>query len=129
MLLAPGRPHPAGSPQLRIRPRTKYCPVASRQAETSRAIHCACAIRDTVPELGIEIRAGLHTGEVERKGQAVTGLAVQVGARVAALAREVLVTSTVQMLVPGSGIGFVDRGNHPQGSVPDRWHLFAVEHT
>ena len=69
-------------------------------------------------------------GEVERQGQAVTGLAVHVGARVAALAAasEVLVTSTVQMLVLGSGIGFADRGSHMLKGVPDRWHLFAVEH-
>jgi class 3 adenylate cyclase len=97
----------------------------------ARAIHCACAIRDTVAELGLQIRAGLHTGEVERHGPAVTGLAVHVGARVAALAAasEVLVTSTVQMLVLGSGIAFTDRGNHTLKGVPDRWHLFAVEHT
>ena len=97
----------------------------------TRAIHCACAIRDTVRELGIEIRAGLHTGEVERKDRAVMGLAVHVGARVAALAdaSEVLVTSTVQMLVLGSGIAFTDRGNHTLKGVPDRWHLFAVEYT
>jgi class 3 adenylate cyclase len=95
----------------------------------ARAIRCACAIRDTVRDLGIEIRAGLHTGEVERSGQAVTGLAVHVGARVAALARasEVLVTSTVQTLVLGSGIGFADRGSHSLKGVPERWHLFAVE--
>jgi class 3 adenylate cyclase len=97
----------------------------------ARAIHCACAIRDTVADLGLQIRAGLHTGEVERNGPAVTGLAVHVGARVAALATasEVLVTSTVQMLVLGSGIAFTDRGNHTLKGVPDRWHLFAVEHT
>jgi class 3 adenylate cyclase len=97
----------------------------------ARAIHCACAIRDTVRDLGIEIRAGLHTGEVERHGPAVTGLAVHVGARVAAMAgaSEVLVTSTVQMLVLGSGIAFADRGGHVLKGVPDRWHLFAVEHT
>jgi class 3 adenylate cyclase len=97
----------------------------------ARAIHCACAIRDTVAGLGLEIRAGLHTGEVERNGPAVTGLAVHVGARVAALAAasEVLVTSTVQMLVLGSGIAFTDRGSHTLKGVPDRWHLFAVEHT
>jgi class 3 adenylate cyclase len=96
----------------------------------ARAIRCACAVRDAVRELGIEIRAGLHTGEVERHGPAVTGLAVHVGARVAALATacEVLVTSTVQMLVLGSGIGFADRGSHTLKGVPDRWHLFAVEH-
>jgi len=97
----------------------------------ARAIRCACAIRDAVAGLGIEIRAGLHTGEVERRGGEVTGLAVHVGARVAALAgaSEVLVTSTVQMLVLGSGIAFADRGSHTLEGVPDRWHLFAVEHT
>jgi len=86
----------------------------------------------THPErvIGIEIRAGLHTGEVEFRGTAATGLAVHVGARVAALAQasEVLVTSTVQMLVLGSGIGFADRGRHQLKGVPDEWQLFAVEH-
>ena len=97
----------------------------------ARAIRCACAIRDAVREIGIEIRAGLHTGEAERRGTAATGLAVHVGARVAALAQasEVLVTSTVQMLVLGSGIGFADRGRHNLKGVPDQWQLFAVEHT
>jgi class 3 adenylate cyclase len=96
----------------------------------ARAIRCACAIRDAVADLGIEIRAGLHTGEVEHRGREVTGLAVHVGARVAALAgaSEVLVTSTVQMLVLGSGIGFADRGSHTLKGVPDQWRLFAVEH-
>ena len=96
----------------------------------ARAIRCACAIRDAVREIGIEIRAGLHTGEVERRDATVTGLAVHVGARVAALAEasEVLVTGTVQMLVLGSGIGFADRGRHRLKGVPDRWQLFAVEH-
>jgi pimeloyl-ACP methyl ester carboxylesterase len=97
----------------------------------ARAIRCACAIRDAVREIGIEIRAGLHTGEVEHRGKAATGLAVHVGARVAGLAQasEVLVTSTVQMLVLGSGIGFADRGRHMLKGVPDQWQLFAVEHT
>ena len=97
----------------------------------ARAIRCACAVRDAVREIGIEIRAGLHTGEVEHRGNAATGLAVHVGARVAALAQasEVLVTSTVQMLVLGSGIGFADRGRHRLKGVPDQWQLFAVEHT
>jgi class 3 adenylate cyclase len=96
----------------------------------ARAIRCACAIRDAVREIGIEIRAGLHTGEVERRGTAVTGLAVHVGARVAGLAHasEVLVTGTVQVLVLGSGIGFADRGRHRLKGVPDQWQLFAVEH-
>ena len=95
----------------------------------ARAVRCACAIRDTVPDIGIEIRAGLHTGEVERRGASVTGLAVHAGARVAALAQasEVLVTGTVQMLVLGSGITFADRGEHTLKGVPGRWQLFAVE--
>jgi len=95
----------------------------------ARAIRCACAIRDAVQEIGIEIRAGLHTGEVERKDRSVTGLAVHVGARAGALAQasEVLVTSTVQMLVLGSGIGFADRGEHTLKGVPGQWHLFAVQ--
>jgi class 3 adenylate cyclase len=95
----------------------------------ARAVRCACAARDAAQEIGIEIRAGVHTGEVERRGAAVTGLAVHVGARVAALAQagEVLATSTVQMLVLGSGIGFTDRGVHALKGVPDRWQLFAVE--
>jgi class 3 adenylate cyclase len=97
----------------------------------ARAIRCACAARDALQEIGVQIRAGLHTGEVERKGKAATGLAVHVGARVAALAQasEVLVTSTVQMLVLGSGISFADRGLHTLKGVPDRWQLYAVEHT
>ena len=96
----------------------------------ARAIRCACAARDAVREIGVEIRAGLHTGEVERRGTAATGLAVHVGARVAGLAQasEVLVTNTVQMLVLGSGIGFTDRGLYTLKGVPDQWQLFAVEH-
>ena len=87
--------------------------------------------RDSLRDIGVPIRAGLHTGEVERRGTGTTGLAVHVGARVAALAQasEVLVTSTVKMLVLGSGIGFADRGRHRLKGVPDQWQLFAVEHT
>jgi class 3 adenylate cyclase len=95
----------------------------------ARAIRCACAIREAVREIGLSIRAGLHTGEVGRRGTAAAGLAVHVGARVAALAQasEVLVTSTVQMLVLGSGIGFADRGLHTLKGIPDQWRLFAVK--
>ena len=95
----------------------------------ARAVTCACAIRDTVREIGLEIRAGLHTGEVERSGATLAGLAVHIGARVAALAGggEVLVTSNVQMLVLGSGIKFSDRGIHRLKGIPERWHLFAVD--
>jgi class 3 adenylate cyclase len=97
----------------------------------ARAIRCACAIRDSLRDIGVPVRAGLHTGEVERRGTGTTGLAVHVGARVAALAQasEVLVTSTVKMLVLGSGISFADRGRHRLKGVPDQWQLFAVEHT
>jgi class 3 adenylate cyclase len=95
----------------------------------ARAIRCACAMRDAVREIGIEIRAGLHTGEVEFRGAAASGLAVHLGARVAALAQagEILVTSTVQMLVLGSGISFADRGLHRLKGIPGQWQLFAVQ--
>jgi len=95
----------------------------------TRAVRCACAIRDAVRDIGLEIRAGLHTGEVERRAAEVSGLAVHVGARVAARAQasEVLVTSTVRTLVLGSGISFVDRGLHLLKGIPDQWQLFAVE--
>jgi class 3 adenylate cyclase len=95
----------------------------------ARGIHCACAVRDAVREIGLEIRAGLHTGEVERRGRSLTGIGVHVGARVGALAQasEVLVTGTVKTLVLGSGIAFADRGVHSLKGVPDQWQLFAVE--
>jgi class 3 adenylate cyclase/pimeloyl-ACP methyl ester carboxylesterase len=95
----------------------------------ARAIRCACSIRDAVRDLGLEIRAGLHTGEVQRRDRSVAGLAVHIGARVAALAEasEVLVTDTVKALVIGSGIAFRDRGTHRLKGVPEDWHLFGVE--
>jgi class 3 adenylate cyclase len=94
-----------------------------------RAIRCACAIRESVRSLGIEVRAGLHTGELELRGDDVAGVAVHIGARVSALARakEVLVSSTVKDLVAGSGIEFDDRGEHELKGVPGSWRLFAVE--
>jgi class 3 adenylate cyclase len=94
----------------------------------ARAIRCACAIRDAVHELGLEIRAGLHTGECEVAGSKVSGIAVHTGARVAAAAqpREVLVSGTVKDLVAGSGIRFEDRGTHVLKGVPGNWRLFAV---
>ena len=78
--------------------------------------------------LEIEIRAGVHTGEIERSGSDVRGLAVHIGARVAALAGpgEVLVTRTVRDLVVGSGLAFEDRGLHHLKGVPDEWQLLAV---
>jgi pimeloyl-ACP methyl ester carboxylesterase len=94
----------------------------------ARAIRCACAIRDTVAGLDLEIRAGLHCGEVELVGDDVAGIAVHTGARVAALARanEVLVSSTVRDLVAGSDIGFEERGEHELKGVPGSWRLYAV---
>jgi pimeloyl-ACP methyl ester carboxylesterase len=94
----------------------------------SRAIACACALRDTLRQLGIDVRVGLHTGECEIMGADVGGLAVHTGARVAAHAGagEVLVSSTVKDLVAGARIGFVDRGTHELKGVPGEWRLFAV---
>jgi class 3 adenylate cyclase len=93
-----------------------------------RAIRCAMAIRDAVQPLGIEIRAGLHTGECEIRGDDIGGIAVHIGARVSALAEpnEVLVSSTLRDLVIGSGLLFDDRGTHQLKGVPGDWHLFAV---
>jgi pimeloyl-ACP methyl ester carboxylesterase len=95
----------------------------------ARAIRCACAISEGVRELGIEIRAGLHTGECERIDNKVGGIAVNIGARVAsnAQAGEVLVSSTVKDLVAGSGIQFRERGVAELKGVPGEWRLFAVE--
>jgi class 3 adenylate cyclase len=94
----------------------------------SRAITCACAVRDAVRQFGIDMRVGLHTGECELMGDDVGGVAVHTGARVAALAEagEVLVSSTVKDLVAGSRTGFVDRGTHALKGVPGEWRLFAV---
>jgi class 3 adenylate cyclase len=94
----------------------------------ARAIRCASAIRHAVQRLGIEIRAGLHTGEVEVGHDGVTGLAVHIGARVMAMAgpEEVLVSSTVKDLVAGAGIEFLERGTHVLKGVPGEWRLFAV---
>ncbi len=95
----------------------------------ARAIRCACAARDAIRALGIEIRAGLHTGECELVGNGdVRGIAVNIGARVgsSANAGEVLVSRTVTDLVAGSGIEFADRGLHALKGVPGEWQLYAV---
>ena len=93
-----------------------------------RAIRCAAAVRDGAAELGISTRAGVHTGEVELRGDDVTGLPVQVASQVAAHARpaEILVSRTVKDLVAGSGISFTARGKHRLSGVADDWPLFAV---
>ena len=95
----------------------------------ARAIRCACAIVESMRELGLEVRAGLHTGECELFDGKVAGIAVHTGARVASHASpgEVLVSSTVKDLVAGSGIGFEERGTHELKGVPGEWRLFAVE--
>jgi pimeloyl-ACP methyl ester carboxylesterase len=95
----------------------------------ARGVRCACAIADGVRSLGIEVRAGLHTGECETMGDKLGGIAVHIGSRVAALAQagQVLVSSTVKDLVAGSGLGFQDRGIHPLKGIPGEWRLFEVQ--
>jgi class 3 adenylate cyclase len=94
----------------------------------ARAIRCAAAIVEAVRAIGLEVRAGIHTGEIELMGFRVGGIAVHIGARVAAMAApsEVLVSSTVKDLVAGSGIEFEGRGSRELKGVPGEWHLFAV---
>jgi class 3 adenylate cyclase len=93
-----------------------------------RAIRCACAVRDSVRSLGIDVRSGLHSGEVEVLADDIAGVAVHLGARVSAAAGagEVLVSSTVKDLVAGSGIEFEDRGERELKGVPGSWRLYAV---
>ena len=92
----------------------------------ARAIRCARSIAESVRELGIEIRAGVHTGECEMIDGKCGGLAVSIGARVAAHsgASEVLISQTVKDLVAGSGLTFEDAGEYELKGVPDRWHLY-----
>jgi class 3 adenylate cyclase len=96
----------------------------------ARAVKCAQAICEAVKPLGLEVRAGCHTGEIELMGNDVGGVAVHIAARVAALAAssEVLVSSTLKDLTAGSGLAFEDRGEHVLKGVPGSWHLYAVEH-
>jgi class 3 adenylate cyclase len=97
----------------------------------ARAIRCGCAIRDSVPQLGIQVRIGLHTGECEVMDDKITGIAVHIGARIAALAGagEVLVSRTVKDLVAGAGIDFETRGHQELKGVPGEWELYAVSDT
>jgi class 3 adenylate cyclase len=94
-----------------------------------RGVHCAMAIRDSLHQLDLEIRAGLHTGECEWSGDKLAGIAVHIGARVAGLAEpgEVLVSRTVKDLVAGSSLAFTDRGTHTLKGVSDSWQLFRAE--
>jgi class 3 adenylate cyclase len=95
----------------------------------ARAIRCARAITEGVRDLGLSVRAGLHTGECEVADGKIAGIAVHTGARVAALAGagEVLVSNTVRDLVAGSGIQFTERGAHALKGIPGEWRLFAVQ--
>jgi class 3 adenylate cyclase len=93
-----------------------------------RAIGCARALRHQLSEMGLSIRAGIHTGEVEARGHDIAGLAVHVAARISALAQagEILVSSTVQQLVSGSGTEFIDRGATSLKGVADEWHIYQL---
>jgi class 3 adenylate cyclase len=94
----------------------------------ARSIRCAAAMREAARDLGLEIRVGVHTGEIEIRGDDIGGVAVHIGQRVEALAQpsEILVSSTVKDLVAGSGIEFADRGEQHLKGVEGTWHLFAV---
>jgi class 3 adenylate cyclase len=94
----------------------------------ARAIRSARAAVDAVRGVGLDIRAGVHTGECEVIGEKLAGIAVHIGARVAGQARpgEVLVSSTVRDLVAGSGLDFEDRGQTPLKGIPGEWRLFAL---
>jgi len=94
----------------------------------ARAIECACAIKDGVGPLGLEVRAGVHTGECELDRDDVRGMAVNIGARIGAVAEagEVLVSSTVKDLVVGADLRFTERGEHELKGVPGKWRLYAA---
>ena len=92
------------------------------------AIRCARAVRDSVDQIGVPIRIGLHTGECEVVADKLRGIAVHIGARVAATAGagEILVSQTVRDLVAGSGIDFEERGTHQLKGVPGEWRLYSI---
>ncbi|HET9674533.1 MAG TPA: adenylate/guanylate cyclase domain-containing protein [Gaiellaceae bacterium] len=94
----------------------------------ARAVRCALALRDRVRTLGLQVRAGLHAGEIERRGDQIAGIGVHIAARVLALAEpdRVLVSRTVRDLVVGSGLTFVDRGTHTLKGVPDQWQVLEA---
>ena len=94
----------------------------------ARAVRCAQAIIDACEVLGVQVRAGVHTGEVELVEDDLAGLAVHIGARIGAIAGagEVLVSSTVKHLVVGSGLGFTDRGERELRGVPGEWRIYVL---
>lgn len=95
-----------------------------------RAVRCGQSICDAAADMGLRVRVGVHTGEIEQRGDDIAGIAVHIGARVGALATpgEVFVSRTVVDLVAGSGMSFDDRGSHELKGVPGTWQLFAAEH-
>jgi class 3 adenylate cyclase len=103
--------------------------VLARFAAPAQAVRCAMAMQRAARDAGLELRSGLHTGEVELRGDDIGGLAVHIASRVSSMAGpgEVLVTGTVRDLVVGSGIVFDDRGRHNLKGVPHEWQVLAVE--
>ena len=103
--------------------------ILARFVSPAQAVRCAVAMVDVARNFGQELRAGLHVGEVELRGDDIVGLAVHITSRVSAMAGpgEVLVTGTVRDLVVGSGIAFDDRGHHDLKGVPGAWHVLAVD--
>ena len=95
----------------------------------ARAVRCAAAVCDDVRRLGVEVRAGVHAGEIELRGEGVGGIAVHLAARVMAVASsgEVVVSRTVKDLTAGSSITFTDRGIHDLKGIPDSWQLFSLK--
>ena len=95
----------------------------------ARAVRCAASMRDRLKGAGIEVRAGVHTGEMSQKGQSIGGVTVHIGARIMSLAGagEVFVSRTVKDLVAGSGLRFIDRGSHKLKGVADEWQIYALE--
>lgn len=94
-----------------------------------RAIRCAQEIRARIEQLNLQVRAGIHTGEIERRSGDVAGLAVHLAARVMASAQEgeIVVTRTVRDLIVGSGLTLADRGEYELKGIPERWRLFVIE--
>ncbi len=94
----------------------------------ARALHCARTIRDSIKELGLSLRIGMHTGECEVRGDDMVGIAVHIAARISSLAEpdKILVSRTVKDLVAGSGIEFEDFGTHRLKGVPEEWNIFVV---
>ena len=102
--------------------------VLARFDGPARAVACGLAIADALRPLGITVRTGVHTGEIELRGDDIGGIGVHVGARIMALAQpdEVLVSRTVRDLTAGSGLSFDDRGEHELKGIPDRWQVFRA---